>query len=181
MPIQDKIATAKKINELLTGIVKYGDFRLKYRITVDPPVPDNRDWEHPVIVVDFSGADSPMLLERGAELLRSIETVVIESLHLGPEEHDRIAFDCMNYRAARLEELKLSASVAAEKVRKSKMPYSFAPMSSRERRVVHLALRDEADLRTESEGEGPQRHLVVYPKDFKGKAAAVPMMRRGRR
>jgi spoIIIJ-associated protein len=180
MPIQDKIATAKKINELLTGIVKYGDFRLKYRITVDPPVPDNRDWEHPVIVVDFSGADSPMLLERGAELLRSIETVVIESLHLGSEEHDRIAFDCMNYRSARLQELKLSADVAAEKVRKTKMPYAFAPMSSRERRVVHLALRDEADLRTESEGEGPQRHLVVYPKDYKGKAAA-PMMRRGRR
>ncbi len=180
MPIQDKIATAKKINELLTGIVKYGDFRLKYRITVDPPVPENRDWEHPVIVVDFSGADSPMLLERGAELLRSIETVVIESLKLGSEEHDRIAFDCMNYRSARLEELKLSADVAAEKVRKTKMPYSFAPMSSRERRVVHLALRDEVDLRTESEGEGPQRHLVVYPKEYKGKAAA-PMMRRGRR
>ena len=180
MPIQDKIATAKKINELLTGIVKYGDFRLKYRITVDPPVPDNRDWEHPVIVVDFSGADSPMLLERGAELLRSIETVVIESLKLGSEEHDRIAFDCMNYRSARLEELKLSADVAAEKVRKTKMPYSFAPMSSRERRVVHLALKDQADLRTESEGEGPQRHLVVYPKDYKGKAAA-PVMRRGRR
>lgn len=180
MPIQDKIATAKKINELLMGIVKHGDFRLKYRITVDPPVPDNRDWEHPVILVDFSGADSPMLLERGGELLRSIETVVIESLHMGSEEHDRIAFDCMNFRSARLEELKLSASVAAEKVRKSKMPYAFAPMSSRERRVVHLALRDEADLRTESEGEGPQRHLVVYPKDFKGKAPA-PMMRRGRR
>ena len=180
MPIQDKIATSKKINELLTGIVKYGDFRLKYRITDDPPVPDNRDWEHPVIVVDFSGADSPMLLERGAELLRSIETVVIESLKLGSEEHDRIAFDCMNYRSARLEELKLSADVAAEKVRKTKMPYSFAPMSSRERRVVHLALKDQADLRTESEGEGPQRHLVVYPKDYKGKAAA-PMMRRGRR
>jgi spoIIIJ-associated protein len=180
MPIQDKIATAKKINELLTGIVKYGDFRLKYRITVDPPVPDNRDWEHPVIVVDFSGADSPMLLERGAELLRSIETVVIESLKLGSEEHDRIAFDCMNYRSARLEELKLSADVAAEKVRKTKMPYSFAPMSSRERRVVHLALKNESDLRTESEGEGPQRHLVVYPKDYKGKPA-MPMMRRGRR
>ena len=180
MPIQDKIATAKKINELLTGIVKYGDFRLKYRITVDPPVPENRDWEHPVIVVDFSGADSPMLLERGAELLRSIETVVIESLKLGSEEHDRIAFDCMNYRSARLEELKLSADVAAEKVRKTKMPYSFAPMSSRERRVVHLALKNEADLRTESEGEGPQRHLVVYPKDYKGKPA-MPMMRRGRR
>lgn len=181
MAIQDKIATAKRISELLNGIVKYGDFRLKYRITVDPPVPDDRDWEHPVILVEFSGADSPMLLARGAELLRSIECVVMESLHLTSEEHDRVAFDCMGFRAARLEELKLSATVAAEKVRTSKMPYSFAPMSSRERRVVHLALKDSEDLRTESEGEGAQRHLVVYPKDYKGKAAVLPSMRRGRR
>jgi spoIIIJ-associated protein len=41
-------------------------------------------------------------------------------------------------------------------------------MSSRERRIVHLALRNETDLHTESEGEGPQRRLVVYPKDYKG-------------
>ncbi len=181
MPIQDKIATAKKISELLNGVLKYGDFRLKYRITVDPPMPEDRDWEHPVILVDFSGADSTMLLARGAELLRSIECIVMESLRLGNEEHDRVAFDCMGFRAARLEELKLAAGVAADKVRSSKMPYSFAPMSSRERRVVHLALKDAEDLRTESEGEGPQRHLVVYPKDYKGKAVAMPSMRRGRR
>jgi len=181
MAIQDKIATAKKISELLNGILKYGDFRLKYRITVDPPVPDDRDWEHPVIVVDFSGADSPMLLARGAELMRSIESIVMESLRLANEEHDRIAFDCQGFRAARLEELKLAANVAADKVRSSKMPYSFAPMSSRERRVVHLALKNAEDLRTESEGEGPQRHLVVYPRDYKGKAVAMPTSRRGRR
>jgi spoIIIJ-associated protein len=40
-------------------------------------------------------------------------------------------------------------------------------MSSRERRIVHLALREEADLHTESEGEGIRRRLVVYPKDYK--------------
>lgn len=181
MPMQDKIATAKKINELLTGIVKYGDFRLKYRITVDPPINEDRDWERPDILVDFSGADSAMLLERGGELLRAIESVVIESLRLNSDEHDRVAFDCMGFRAARVEELRMSAEVAAEKVRSSQMPYSFAPMSSRERRIVHLALRDAADLRTESEGEGPQRHLVVFPKDYKGKPVGVPRMRRGRR
>jgi spoIIIJ-associated protein len=47
-------------------------------------------------------------------------------------------------------------------------------MNSRERRVVHLALRDEPELRTESEGEGAARHLVVYPKNYKGKAPAAP-------
>jgi len=42
------------------------------------------------------------------------------------------------------------------------------------RRIVHLALRDEADLRTESEGEGMRRCLVVYPKDYKSAAKPAP-------
>ena len=54
------------------------------------------------------------------------------------------------------------------------MPYAFSPMNSRERRVVHLALAGVEELRTESEGEGPARHLVVYPKNYKGKAPAAP-------
>jgi spoIIIJ-associated protein len=47
-------------------------------------------------------------------------------------------------------------------------------MSSRERRIVHLALRDEADLHTESEGEGMRRCLVVYPKDYKAAVKPAP-------
>jgi spoIIIJ-associated protein len=44
-------------------------------------------------------------------------------------------------------------------------------MSSRERRMVHLALRDEADLRTESDGEGRDRCVVLYPADYKSAGA----------
>ena len=180
MPITDKIGTAKRISELLNTIIKYSDLRLKYKITVDPPLPEERDWERPVILVELSGNDAPVLMERGAELLRSVEYLVLEALRLSSEDHDKVAFDALGFRAARFEELRMAANVAAEKVRQTGSPYSFAPMSSRERRVVHLALRDAGDLRTESEGEGPQRHLVVYPKDYKGKARALPM-RRGRR
>jgi spoIIIJ-associated protein len=67
----------------------------------------------------------------------------------------------------RLEELRMAAGVAAEKVRKTGIPYEFAAMSSRERRIVHLALRDQQDLHTESQGEGMRRHLVVYPKNYR--------------
>ena len=180
--MQDKIAVATRINELLTTIIKLGGFKLKYRITVDPPLPEERDWEHPVILAEFTGADSGLLIERGGELLRAIEYLAMETCRLGHDQHDRIAFDCNGFRRARFEELKMSATVAAEKVQKTGVPYPFAPMSSRERRVIHLALRDFEDLRTESEGEGPERHLVVYPKNYKGKPpAAPPMMRRGRR
>jgi spoIIIJ-associated protein len=94
-------------------------------------------------------------------------------LRLSGNEHEKISFDCMNHRAMRIEELRMAASVAAEKVRKTGAPYKFAPMSSRERRIVHLALRDEADLRTESEGEGMRRCLVVYPKDYRSVSSAA--------
>jgi spoIIIJ-associated protein len=167
MAIPDKIAAAHKINELLTAVVTHGGLRLKYRITVDPPVAEDRDWERPEIMVDFSGPDSSLLLARGGELLRALELIALEILRLAGDEHEKISFDCMNQRAMRLDELRTAAKVAADKVRQTSSPYQFAPMSSRERRIVHLALRDNTDLRTESEGEGLHRYVVVYPKDYK--------------
>ena len=59
MSIPDKIAAANKINEFLQGVVTNGGLRLKYRITVDPPLPEKRDWERPEILVEFAGPDSP--------------------------------------------------------------------------------------------------------------------------
>jgi spoIIIJ-associated protein len=165
--LQDKVAAAKKIDALLKNIIASGAFRLKYRITVNPPAPEGREEEVPDILVELAGPDSDLVLERGGELLRSFETVVHEALRLHGEEHDRISFDCKGYRAARQQELKLAAQVAAEKVLRSGVPYSFAPMSSRERRLVHLAFRDHESLTTQSEGEGGRRYVVLYPKDYK--------------
>lgn len=147
---------------------------MKYRIIVDPPLPENRDWEKPEILVDFAGPDSALLLDRGGELLRALELLALEMLRLPSGEHEKISFDCQNQRSLRIQELRTAATVAAEKVRRTGTPYEFSPMSSRERRIVHLALRDEADLRTESEGEGMRRCLVVYPKDFKAAGKPTP-------
>jgi len=178
MPIHDKIAAAKRISELLGAIITEGDFRLRYKITVDPPLTSEREWEHPEILVELSGADSPLVLENGAELLRALEHVSLEMLRLAPDEHEKVSFDCQNFRSARLQELRLAADVAAERVRKNGMPYAFAPMTSRERRIIHLALRDFTDLRTESDGTGAERHVVVYPKDYKGQPPAPRPSRR---
>jgi spoIIIJ-associated protein len=167
----DKLAAANKINDFLQSVVTLGGLRFKYRIVVDPPQPEDRDWETPDILVDFSGPDAALLLERGAELLRALELLAIEMLRLPSGEHEKISFDCQNHRSMRLEELRMAATVAAEKVRQTGTPYFFAPMSSRERRIVHLALRDQTDLRTESDGEGVRRRVVVYPADYKPPAA----------
>jgi spoIIIJ-associated protein len=170
----DKVAAANRINEFLQAVVAEGGLHLRYRIVVDPPALS--EWETPEIFVDFSGPDSALLLDRGGELLRALELLAFEILRLPSSEHEKLAFDCKNQRTLRLQELRTAASVAAEKVRRTGTPFHFAPMSSRERRMVHLALRDEADLRTESDGEGRDRCVVLYPSDYKT-AEAKPARR----
>jgi len=174
MPIPDKLAAANKINTFLQAVVTHGGLRLKYRIVVDPPLAENRDWEKPEILVDFAGPDSTLLLDRGGELLRALELLALEMLRLPSGEHEKVSFDCQNHRSMRIQELHAAAAVAAEKVRKTGTPYEFGPMSSRERRIVHLALRDHTDLRTESQGEGMRRCLVVYPKDYRPTGKPAP-------
>ncbi len=170
----DKVAAANRINEFLQSVVTDGGLHLKYRIFVDPPA--KSEWEKPEIFVDLSGPDSSLLLDRGGELLRSLELLALEILHLPSGEHDKISFDCKNQRSIRFQELRMAANVAAEKVRQTGTPYHFAPMSSRERRMVHLTLRDQPDLRTESDGEGFNRCVVLYPADYKP-AAGKPARR----
>ncbi|MGC1225922.1 MAG: R3H domain-containing nucleic acid-binding protein [Candidatus Sulfotelmatobacter sp.] len=170
----DKVAAANRINEFLQTVVTDGGLHLKYRIFVDPPA--KSEWEKPEIFVDFSGPDSTLLLDRGGELLRALEVLAHDILHLPSAEHEKISFACKNQRSMRFQELRMAAGVAAEKVRQTGTPFHFAPMSSRERRMVHLALRDQTDLRTESDGEGFNRCVVLYPADYKP-ATARPARR----
>jgi spoIIIJ-associated protein len=120
------------------------------------------EFETPDIIVTFDGPDREFLLERGAEVLKALEHLAVRSLRLDPQLHDRVRFDCANYRADRIAELKLSAQVAAQRVRETHAPFRFNPMSARERRIIHLVLKDQPGVRTCSEGVGEERHLVIY-------------------
>src|ERR1700685_3478535 len=115
------------------------------------------------VAVTFTGADQELLLETDAELLLALEHIAHRWLRLDPRLHDRVRFDCGNYRADRLAELKLSARVAAQRVRETGQPFRFNSMSSRERRIVHLELNGAPGVRTISEAAGDRRHLVIYP------------------
>src|SRR3984885_1273248 len=116
----------------------------------------------PEITVELSGPDTPLLLARNGELLHAIEHVAAKILRLEPEEHDRISFDAEGFKATRPQELEMAAQTAIEQVRATGRPYSFPPMTSRERRMVHLALA-KSGLPTASSGEGPRRFVVLYP------------------
>ena len=80
--------------------------------------------------------------------------------------------DCGGYRALRFEELRMTAKVAAERVQTSKQPFRLNPMSSRERRIVHLALKDMPGIRTESVGAGDERQVVIHPAGTAGSKPA---------
>ena len=115
------------------------------------------------IAVAFRGGDEALLLERNAELLLALEYVAHRWLRLDPRLHDQVRFDCGDYRSTRLDELKLSARVAAQRVRETGQAFRFNPMSSRDRRLIHLELSGASDVRTVSEGSGDRRQLVIYP------------------
>jgi spoIIIJ-associated protein len=150
-----------KIDGFLGTTLQDGGFRLSYDIQ-DVESSDG-DFETPDVMVKFTGPDVDLLLANRAELLLALEHVTMEMLKMPSEDHSRISFDANDYRLLRIEELRLSAMAAADKVKRTGVPFRFNPMNSRERRVIHLALRGETTLRSESSGSGPQRQVVVYP------------------
>jgi spoIIIJ-associated protein len=153
-----------KLDAFLGPVLDRTGFELEYELlTLENPHPE---VENPEVTVKFSGTDVDLLLANRAELLLALEHLSMEALKVPAEDHSRISFDANDYRLLRVEELRMSALAAAEKVKRTHVPFHFNPMSSRERRVIHLALRDEKELRSESVGVGPGRAVVVVPADM---------------
>ncbi len=121
--------------------------------------PQSNSQIAPQITVELTGPDTPLLLARNGELLLAIEHIAAKILRLEPEDHDRISFDAEGFKATRNRELDLMAEMAIQKVRATGQPFSFSPMSSRERRILHLALA-KSGLPTASSGTGPGRSAV---------------------
>jgi spoIIIJ-associated protein len=157
----DHDAAAAEIERFLRLLLRETRLELAFEIRAAEPAGD--DVEQPDLLVVFRGRDEELLLERHAELLLALEYLALRWLRLDPHFHDRICFECADYRALRLEELKLSARVAAQRVRETGQAFRFNPMPPRERRVIHLVLKDTPGVRTSSEGTGERRQVVVFP------------------
>jgi spoIIIJ-associated protein len=190
-PLNDPGPAAKKIEDFLKVLSTTGGLNLKSNIlacnghvqtnssvpageptAVSPKSPSPSDT-NPEITVEFTGPDTPLLLARNGELLHAIEHIAAKILRLEPEDHDRISFDAEGFKATRNRELDLMAEMAIQKVRATGRPFSFAPMTSRERRILHLALA-KSGLPTASSGEGPGRFVVLYPEGLEPSPPAAP-------
>jgi spoIIIJ-associated protein len=150
-----------RIDGFLDATLQNAGIKLTYEI--QDAAPSDDDFETPDVMVKFSGPDVDLLLSNRAELLLALEHVTMEMLRMPSEDHSRISFDANDYRLLRIEELRLSAVAAADRVKRTGEHFRFNPMNSRERRVIHLSLRNESAVRSESCGAGPGRHVVVYP------------------
>lgn len=154
-----------RVEDFLDLALDLADFDLDFEVSEGETL--HPDFENPDLVVRFTGADVELLLANKAELLLALEQLTMEALRMAPEEHSRICFDANDHRMLRIQELRMSAQAAAERVKKTHMPFHFSPMNSRERRILHLSLRGETEVRSESVGEGPIRQVVVVPADMK--------------
>ncbi len=179
MPIADLQEAAQKIAGFLANLNKLGGFRLKYRITAGDGARDPEGFEAREMYVELGGPDATLLTQHNGELLRALETIAAQMLRLDQREHDLVSFDAGNFKALRAQELRMSAETAAEKVRKSGVPYAFPPMNSRERRLLHMAFRDMEGVETASSGEGPDRFLAVFPAGKTNLPVMQPVRPRG--
>jgi spoIIIJ-associated protein len=112
-------------------------------------------------LLNIDGADTSLLLNEGGELLEALQHLVNQALSRTLPKGERIVCDADDFRATREAELRAMARHAAERVRATGSAFTFGPMNSNERRVIHLSLAEEADLYTESVGEGSARRLKV--------------------
>jgi spoIIIJ-associated protein len=162
----DRQAAADALRHFLESMVRASGLEL--RVTVRAVAPDAAGTEGGAeVLADLDGRDKEILLERGAEVLKAFEHLAFKALRLEPVYHEKIHIDSGGYRALRFEELRMAARVAAERVQISRQPFRMNPMSSRERRIVHLAVKDMTGVRTESVGVGEDRQVVIHPADNK--------------
>ena len=106
--------------------------------------------------------DGGLLIGRHGSTLDALQYLTLRVLQAEGLERMRITLDVAGYRTRREEVLREQVEQVAGKVRDGGRPYHFEPMSAMERRVVHMAALELGGLRTESEGEGRRRHVVLY-------------------
>jgi spoIIIJ-associated protein len=119
--------------------------------------------ENGTIYVNFTGEDRPLLLSNSASLLNSIEYLLNKIFRSGKDEAPGVVLDSDRYRQHRETELVLLAQMASKKVISLGKPLGLQPMTPRERRIVHLALAGIEGVRTQSDGEGDNRSITIYP------------------
>lgn len=116
------------------------------------------------VFISIEAADPGILIGRNGETLSSLQLLLnlIASRQIG-EDSKRIVVDVSSWRKSKEEELASRAKDWAQKVIETGEPMELNPMPAWQRRIVHLAVEETEGVKSESVGEGPERHLIISP------------------
>jgi spoIIIJ-associated protein len=109
------------------------------------------------------GEEVGLLIGRHGQTIDAVQLLCYQAAFRGRTERKRVSVDAAGYRERRGETLKRWADSAAEDAMRDGEPIELEPMSANERRVVHEHLRERTEIETYSEGDEPQRFVVVAP------------------
>lgn len=119
--------------------------------------------EDDILRGSVEGEDVGLLIGRRGQTIDAIQHLAQRIVFPGGQSKARVVIDADGYRERRAQSLREDADDAAQRALESGEPVELDPMPAAERRVVHEYLRDRGDVQTHSEGEEPERYLVVSP------------------
>ncbi len=152
------------MNEIL-NVTKNLTEELLKRLGVDAEVSVSATGEEDkVITVNINGEDLGVLIGYHGEHLSAIQTILALMVFQKTGERKTVIVDAGGYQGEKVARLEDIAIRAAEKARFLAAPIALSPMSSYERRIIHLKVEQLEGVLSESEGEGWDRHIVIKPK-----------------
>lgn len=129
--------------------------------------------------VEIEGGDMGLLIGKRGQTLDSLQYLTSLVVNKGKASYVRVKLDTEDYRSRRKATLENLARNIAMKVKKTRRPVFLEPMNPYERRIIHSALQNDPYVTTHSEGDEPNRRVVVTPK--KGRSEGRPQERSGYR
>ena len=122
---------------------------------------DEYDGDEGELILDVSGGDLAVLIGRHGRTLDALQMLVNSYMSNTIHFHYPVVIDIEGYKMRRKQKLVALAGSAASRAIRRRGEIRLAPMNAYERRIIHLALVDNEEVMTHSEGEDPQRRVVV--------------------
>lgn len=116
------------------------------------------------LTLQINGGNTGILIGRKGQTLDAMQFLTDKIINRQSESRVRVKVDIEGYMETRKANLKHLALKMAEKAKKTGRPATINQMSAQDRRIVHLALKEDAQVRTQSMGDGYYRRLVIFPK-----------------
>jgi spoIIIJ-associated protein len=115
------------------------------------------------LLLIIEGDMDGLIIGKKGQTLDALQYIVNRYMQRDPNRKVRVILDCEGYRKKREQIIRRMALSISRRVKKTGRPMAAQPMDSGERRLFHLALKSDAEIRTESRGEGDKRKVIVYP------------------